>query len=88
VRFAYDGEVILARCGIRRRFRYEPNPKGLRARDCGYGIYSALARGFRPTTFFLTTSTSEAYSYVFGCCAILAMNCYSGAELSPFSVFR
>jgi aspartate/methionine/tyrosine aminotransferase len=64
--FAYDGEVILAALQNPAALRYEPNPKGLEsARLAVTEYYSALGARVSADDIFLTTSTSEAYSYVF-----------------------
>jgi len=63
--FAYDGEMILAALRNRAALRYEPNPKGLQsARLAVTEYYSALGARVSADDIFLTTSTSEAYSYV------------------------
>jgi len=74
--FEYDGEVILAALGIRRRCAMSRIRKGLRARDWRLrNIIRRLAR-VSADDIFLTTSTSEAlFVCVSTCCAILAMNC-------------
>ena len=64
--FAYDGEAILAALRNPAALRYEPNPKGLEsARLAVTEYYSALGARVSADDIFLTTSTSEAYSYVF-----------------------
>ncbi len=64
--FAYDGEMILAALRNRAALRYEPNPKGLQsARLAVTEYYSALGARVSADDIFLTTSTSEAYSYAF-----------------------
>jgi alanine-synthesizing transaminase len=64
--FAYDDEVILAALGNPAALRYEPNPKGLQsARLAVTEYYSALGARVSADDIFLTTSTSEAYSYAF-----------------------
>ncbi len=45
---------------------YDPNPKGLlRAREAVAGYYSDNGAPVDPERIFLTTSTSEAYSFLF-----------------------
>jgi len=64
--FQYDEEAILDALRNPMALKYEPNPRGLAvARDAVAKYY--LARGAIVSTdnIFLTTSTSEAYSYVF-----------------------
>jgi alanine-synthesizing transaminase len=64
--FAYDGEAILAALRNPAALKYEPNPKGLEsARLAVTEYYSALGTQVSAEDIFLTTSTSEAYSYVF-----------------------
>ena len=64
--FEYDSEVILAALRNPATLRYEPNPKGLEsARLAVTEYYSALGARISADDIFLTTSTSEAYSYVF-----------------------
>jgi len=64
--FEYDSEVILAALRNPAALRYEPNPKGLEsARLAVTEYYSALDARVSADDIFLTTSTSEAYSYVF-----------------------
>jgi alanine-synthesizing transaminase len=64
--FEYDGEVILAALGNPAALRYEPNPKGLEsARLAVTEYYSGLGARASADDIFLTSSTSEAYSYVF-----------------------
>jgi alanine-synthesizing transaminase len=64
--FAYDGEAILAALRNPAALKYKPNPKGLEsARLAVTEYYSALGTQVSAEDIFLTTSTSEAYSYVF-----------------------
>src|SRR6266403_4665396 len=64
--FEYDGEVILAALRSPAALRYEPNPKGLEStRLAVTEYYSGLDARVSADDIFLTTSTSEAYSYVF-----------------------
>jgi aspartate/methionine/tyrosine aminotransferase len=74
--FAYDSEVILGALRNPAALRYEPNPKGLEsARRAVTEYYSALGAQVSVDDIFLTTSTSEAYSYV------LRLLCNPGDEL-------
>lgn len=64
--FAYDAESILAPLCVPGALDYEPDPRGMLA------ARSAVCRYYRdheamvgPEQVFLTTSTSEAYSFVF-----------------------
>jgi alanine-synthesizing transaminase len=64
--FAYDSEMILAALQNPAALRYEPNPKGLESTRLAVEQYY-FARGATISTgdIVLTTSTSEAYSFVF-----------------------
>jgi hypothetical protein len=64
--FALDGEEILAPLHNPRSLTYEPDPRGLRtAREAVAQYYSERGVHLDPDQIFLTTSTSEAYSFVF-----------------------
>src|SRR5208283_2080861 len=64
--FALDGEEILAALHNPRALTYEPDPRGLRtAREAVAQYYSERGVQLHPDQIFLTTSTSEAYSFVF-----------------------
>ena len=64
--FAYDSEVILAALRNPAALRYEPNSKGLEsARLAVTEYYSARGIAVSADDIVLTTSTSEAYSFVF-----------------------
>lgn len=64
--FQYDTEVILAALRNPAALRYEPNPKGLdSARLAVTEYYSARGAMVSTEDIVLTTSTSEAYSFVF-----------------------
>jgi alanine-synthesizing transaminase len=64
--FAYDSETILAALQNPAALRYEPNPKGLEsARLAVTEYYSARGAAISADDIVLTTSTSEAYSFVF-----------------------
>lgn len=64
--FALDGEEILAPLRNPRAMMYEPDPRGLRvAREAVAHYYSQRGANIDPDQIFLTTSTSEAYSFVF-----------------------
>jgi alanine-synthesizing transaminase len=64
--FAYDAEAILAALRHTAALRYEPSPRGLEsARVAVTEYYSTLDARLSVDDIFLTTSTSEAYSYVF-----------------------
>jgi alanine-synthesizing transaminase len=69
--FEYDAEAILGALRSRAALEYDPNPKGLlRAREAVAAYYAGQSpdgrgAGVDPDRIFLTTSTSEAYSYLF-----------------------
>ena len=64
--FTYDGAGILEALSNPAALSYEPNPKGLEsARQAVAAYYAAREDAVSPEDIFLTTSTSEAYSYVF-----------------------
>ena len=64
--FALDGVDILAPLHDPRALTYEPDPRGLRtARESVAQYYSERGVHLDPDQIFLTTSTSEAYSFVF-----------------------
>ncbi len=65
VGFKYDGEAILKALASPLSLEYEPDPKGLiTARQRGGGVYAAHGIAIEPADIVLTTSTSEAYSFV------------------------
>lgn len=64
--FTYDSEIILAALLNRAALRYAPNPKGLEStRLAVTEYYSAHGVAVSADDIVLTTSTSEAYSFVF-----------------------
>lgn len=64
--FDYDGRQILEALGDPRSVTYEPDPRGLvAAREAVAGYYAERGARVGPDQIFLTTSTSEAYSFVF-----------------------
>jgi alanine-synthesizing transaminase len=64
--FHYDEEVILGALRNPSAMRYEPNPRGLDvARGAVARYYAEREAAVSKDDIFLTTSTSEAYSYVF-----------------------
>jgi len=64
--FEYDCEAILGALRNRAALRYEPNPRGLEtARLAVTDYYSARGVVLSADDILLTTSTSEAYSFVF-----------------------
>src|SRR2546425_1113465 len=64
--FSYDNKAILEALSNPAALRYEPNPQGLEsARRAVAGYYAARNEEVSVEDIFLTTSTSEAYSYVF-----------------------
>ena len=64
--FAYDAESILAPLNNPAALDYEPNPRGLRsAREAVSLYYRDHTAAVDPDQILLTTSTSEAYSFLF-----------------------
>lgn len=65
--FEYDAGAILAALQNPRGLEYDPQPKGLRAAREAVARYYQEDQGAAvdPEALILTTSTSEAYSYVF-----------------------
>jgi alanine-synthesizing transaminase len=64
--FSYDGKTILEALSNPAALRYEPNPRGLEsARRAVAGYYAARNEAISVEDIFLTTSTSEGYSYAF-----------------------
>ena len=64
--FHYDEAAILAALGDQRAMQYDPDPRGLmRAREAVARYYAGHGAAVSPDKIFLTTSTSEAYSWAF-----------------------
>ena len=64
--FEYDSAAILDALRNPSALSYEPNPRGLEwARRAVAGYYADRGEAVSAEDIFLTTSTSEAYSYVF-----------------------
>ncbi len=64
--FEYDAEATLGALQSSAVLDYDPNPKGmLRAREAVAGYYAGHGAAVCAEHLFLTTSTSEAYSYLF-----------------------
>ncbi len=64
--FSYDAERILGALGDPRALKYEPDARGLLcARQAVVHYYAQRGVEVRPEQIFLTTSTSEAYTFVF-----------------------
>jgi hypothetical protein len=64
--FAFDAEEILAPLRNPRALTYEPDPRGLgTARDAVAQYYSERGVEVHSNQIFLTSSTSEAYAFVF-----------------------
>jgi alanine-synthesizing transaminase len=64
--FQYDQQAILAALSCPEAMRYHPDPLGLRvARDSVSAYYADLSFEVDSASLVLTTSTSEAYSFVF-----------------------
>jgi alanine-synthesizing transaminase len=63
--FRYDEEAILSALQHPAALKYEPNPRGLEvARSAVAQYYAHRGPALSDNDIFLTTSTSEAYSYV------------------------
>jgi aspartate/methionine/tyrosine aminotransferase len=66
VNLSFDEAAILKSLSSPDSLRYQPEAKGLlSARQAIAGYYDSLACGVSPERILLTTSTSEAYSFVF-----------------------
>ena len=64
--FIYDEPAILSALANRDSLVYDPDPRGmLRAREAVTGYYADHGAVVDPAYLLLTTSTSEAYSYLF-----------------------
>ena len=64
--FRYDEVAILAALSDPRALRYDPDPRGMRsAREAVCRYYAERGAAVAAEQVFLTTSTSEAYSWVF-----------------------
>jgi alanine-synthesizing transaminase len=64
--FSYDAASILEPLNDPKALHYEPNPRGLRfAREAVSGYYRDHGASVDPEQIFLTSSTSEAYSFLF-----------------------
>lgn len=64
--FVYDEVAILSALARREALVYDPNPRGmLQARDAVAKYYADHDANVDPEQLFLTTSTSEAYSFLF-----------------------
>src|SRR5713226_574669 len=64
--FSYDSKAILEALKNPAALRYEPNPRCLQgARRAVAGYYADRSEAISVEDIFLTTSTSEGYSYVF-----------------------
>jgi alanine-synthesizing transaminase len=64
--FSYDDKTCVVALSNPAALRYEPNPRGLEsARQVVAGYYTERNAAVLVEDIFLTTSTSEGYSYVF-----------------------
>jgi alanine-synthesizing transaminase len=86
--FAYDAQEILGALTDPRSLTYEPDPRGvLRARQAVAGYYAERGVKVEPRQIFLTTSTSEAYAYVFRLLADPGDNVLAPAPSYPLFEF-
>jgi alanine-synthesizing transaminase len=64
--FAYPGQEIGAALADARGLRYSPDPRGMRsARESVAAYYAGHGARVSPDELILTTSTSEAYAFIF-----------------------
>lgn len=64
--FEYNEPGIIAALSVPAVFDYDPDPRGiLQAREAVCAYYAGHAAPLQPNQLILTTSTSEAYSYLF-----------------------
>lgn len=64
--FIYDESAILSALSNRESLAYDPDPRGmLRAREAVAGYYVDHGAAVDPAKLVLTTSTSEAYGFLF-----------------------
>ncbi|MEO6802735.1 MAG: pyridoxal phosphate-dependent aminotransferase, partial [Granulicella sp.] len=64
--FSYDAESILSPLSSAAAMTYDPDPRGIRsAREAVASYYADHGAAVDPDALVLTTSTSEAYSYLF-----------------------
>jgi alanine-synthesizing transaminase len=64
--FDYDADALLAALRHRQALEYDPDPRGLLiAREAVSAYYREHGASLLPEQIFLTTSTSEAYSFLF-----------------------
>jgi len=64
--FSYDAEAVLGVFGGSEAMVYDPDPRGIRsAREAVAAYYADHGAKIDPDTVVLTTSTSEAYGYLF-----------------------
>ena len=64
--FAFDQQAIFGALANPQALSYAPDPRGsLEARQAVTGYYAQRGITLHPAQIFLTTSTSEAYSYIF-----------------------
>ncbi len=74
--FQYDEEAIRKALSLPAVLRYEPNPRGMPSARAAVAQYYAAQRVQAPAEdIFLTTSTSEAYSFAF------RLLCDAGSEM-------
>jgi aspartate/methionine/tyrosine aminotransferase len=64
--FDYNEAAIIAALSVPAVFYYEPDPRGmLHARQAVCSYYASHSASLQPDQLILTTSTSEAYSFLF-----------------------
>ncbi|MGC8550399.1 MAG: pyridoxal phosphate-dependent aminotransferase [Acidobacteriaceae bacterium] len=64
--FEYNEAAIIAALSVPAVFDYDPDPRGiLQAREAVCAYYADHSASLLPNQLILTTSTSEAYSYLF-----------------------
>ena len=64
--FSYDAEAVLSPLAVPETMAYDPDPRGMRpAREAVARYYGDHGAAADPDALVLTTSTSEAYGYLF-----------------------
>ena len=79
--FTYDATAILTALADPASLTYEPDPRGLlKSREAVCEYYAERGDRVSPDSVLLTTSTSEAYAYVF------RLLCNPGNEILDFPI--